>query len=209
MRTETSRRKDKGSNMELTKLGTRVGAFVFILVITCSPVLASSGGGEHHAPAFGKDMVFSIVNFVLLVAVFLYLYRKNASGAFAKRSLDIKIEMEEAAEAKRQAEAKYQEYKSRIEGLDREISQIREASAADAVREREALLAEARKQSDRMIQQAELTAKQEVESAKRELRREAAELAAGMAEELVRKSMTPEDQKNWVTSYIAKIGETR
>jgi F-type H+-transporting ATPase subunit b len=172
-------------------------------------VYASGGEGEHHATPFGKDMIFSIINFVILMGLFFFLYRKKGSGSFAKRSLDVKIEMEAAAEAKEKAEAKYNEYKARIDNLDAEIEKIRTLTQEDAGRERESILAEARKQSERMVEQAELTAKQEVESAKRELRREAAELAAGMAEELVKKSMTPEDQSNWVSSYIEKIGETR
>jgi F-type H+-transporting ATPase subunit b len=196
--------------MDITKMGTRIGTTAFILCITMSPLFASTGGeGEHHIPTFGMDMVYSIINFVLLVALFIYLYRKNASGAFAKRSLDVKLEMEEAAEAKKKAEAKFQEYQARINNLDKEIAAIRALSNEDAAKDRGLILDEARKQATRMVEQAELTAKQEIESAKRELRREAADLAAGMAEEKVRKSTTSEDQKNWVTSYIDKIGETR
>jgi F-type H+-transporting ATPase subunit b len=202
--------KNKGRNMDFRKTGIQAGTIVFILNITSSQLFASSGGGaEDHVPVFGMDMVYSIINFVLLVALFIYLYRKNASGAFAKRSLDVKLEMEEAAEAKRKAEAKYQEYQSRINNLDKEIGAIRALTSEDAAKDRELILDEARKQAERMVEQAELTAKQEIESAKRELRREAADLATGMAEERVRKSTTAEDQKNWVTSYIEKIGETR
>jgi len=189
-------------------MATRAGLlFVFMLNITASAAFAS--GGEPHATPFGKDMIFSIVNFVLLVLLFLYLYRKNASGSFAKRSLGMKIEMQEAAEAKRQAEAKYGEYKARIENLDKEISKIRDLAREDGDRERETILAEARKQAQRLLEQAELSARQEVENAKRALRQEAADLAAALAEDLVRKSATPQDQNNWVTSYIEKIGETR
>jgi len=201
--------KHEEGNMELRKMVRQAGLLLLCLLATCAPVLASGGGGERHPTPFGKDMIFSIINFVLLMAIFYYLYRKNASGSFAKRSLDVKIEMEEAAEAKRQAEAKYNEYKARIDSLDAEIEKIRSVALEDAQRERESILEEARKQSSRMVEQAELTARQEVASAKRELRREAADLAAGLAEELVKKSTTPEDQNNWVTSYIEKIGETR
>ena len=201
--------KYKERDMELRKMASRAGLLLFMLCITCTAAYASGGEGEPHATPFGKDTIFSIINFVLLMGLFFYLYKKNASGSFAKRSLDVKIEMEEAAEAKKQAEAKYNEYKARIDNLDAEIAKIRSLAKEDADRERESILAEAGKQSERMVEQAELTAKQEVESAKRELRREAAELAAGMAEELVKKSTTPEDQNNWVTSYIEKIGETR
>jgi len=193
--------------MERRKMARQAGLLFFFLLVSCAPSLASGGG--HEPVPFGKDMVFSIINFVLLMALFYYLYRKNASGSFAKRSLDVKLEMEDAAEARRQAQAKYDEYKARLDNLDAEILKIRSLTEEDAARERESILAEARKQAQRMIEQAELTARQEVESAKRALRREAAELAAGMAEDLVKTSTRPDDHNNWVTSYLAKIGETR
>jgi len=123
--------------------------------------------------------------------------------------MNVKIDMADAAEAKKQAEAKYHEYKSRIDNLDAEIGRILAAARQDGERERESMLAEARKQAQRLLEQAELTARHEVASAKRALRREAAELAAGMAEELVKRSVTAEDQNSWVASYIEKIGETR
>ena len=163
----------------------------------------------HHRPSFGMPMVFSLINFGLLVIAFLYLYKKKASGAFEKRSLEVKIEMEEAAEAKRQAEAKYKQYQARLDALDKEIEKIRQLAREDAVAERERLLAEAQKQTERMVEQAELTAKQEILNAKRKLRKEAAELASQIAEEQIKKAMTIEDQKNWVSSYIERIGELR
>lgn len=178
--------------------------------LLCAPALAGSeGGAEHHAAGFGMPMVYSIVNFVLLAAAFVYLYRKRGAGMFEKRSIEVKLQMEEAAEAKRQAEAKYQEYQKRIAGLDREIAKIRELVEADAEKERQAILADAQKQAEKMFRQAELTAKQEIEEARRQLRRDAAELAAELAAEIVKKAARPEDQRNWVNTYIEKIGEMR
>lgn len=189
-------------------MATRAGLLsILLLFVIRSAALAA--GGDHHEAHFGKETIFAIINFVILMSLFYYLYRKNASGAFARRSVDVKMEMSEAAEARKRAEAKYGEYKARIDNLDAEIGQILAMAREDGERERESILAEARKNAQRLLEQAELTARQEVENAKRALRREAAELAARMAEDLVKRSATAEDQSRWVTSYIEKIGETR
>ncbi len=172
--------------------------------VTCG---FASSGGHHEAPPFGKEMVFQIFNFILLVCLLVYVYRKNAAGAFEKRSLEIKTAMEEAAAAKKIAEEKYQEYQLRLVRLDDEIRQIMDHVKEDADKERELILAEAKKQADKQIKQAELTAKQEVALATQLLRKEAVELAAGMAAEAVKDKMTSEDQKNWVKTYIEKIGD--
>ena len=194
-------------NRERRNMAIRAG-LLSILVLFLPTATAFAAGGDHHA-SFGLDTIFAIINFVLLILLFYYLYRKHASGSFAKRSMNVKIDMADAAEAKKQAEAKYGEYKSRIDNLDAEIGRILAAARQDGERERESMLAEARKQAQRLLEQAELTARHEVASAKRALRREAAELAAAMAEELVKRSVTAEDQNIWVTAYIEKIGETR
>ena len=181
-----------------------------IVVFLCPAAFASGGAeGGHEPVGFGKDMVFKIANFLALVACFVYLYRKKSAGAFEKRSLEIKMEMEKAAEAKNKADEKYREYKARIEGLDEEIKKIRDLAKKDAEKEHEAIIAEAGKQSEKMIKQAELTAKHEIEQAKKLLRREAADLAREMAAGLLKKAITSEDHKNWVKSNIEKIGEMR
>lgn len=183
------------------------GAWVFL----CPNLLIASGAGEagHGAAPFGKEMIFQIINFALLVLLLLYVYRKFSAGdgGFKKRSLDVQMAMEEAAREKKKAEEKYREYQARIARLDDEVNKILERAREDAAREREAILAEARLQAEKFSKQAEFTSRQEIEQAKRDLRREAADLAAEIAAEILRKALTPEDQKNWIKLYTEKIGD--
>ncbi len=183
------------------------------LVVVFWAALAHASGtgheGAEHAARFDKAMVFQIINFILLVCLLVWAYRKSSegSGGFAGRSREVREAMEEAAAAKRKAEEKYLEYQARISALDGEIKEILDKAGEDAEREREAILEEARRQSERMIAQAELTAKQEVEAAKLELRKEAADLTVRLATEILEKSMTPDDHRSWIRSYIEKIGD--
>ncbi len=181
-----------------------------------SPLVWASAGGEEghhqeaeHAVHFGKPMIFQIINFILLVWLLVYVYRKYSSGSFEKRSLEIQMAMEEAAKAKKAAENKYLEYQTRVAQLDEEIEKILDLSKGDAEKERAAIIEEAKKQSEKMVQQARLTAKHEVVLAKQALREEAAELAAQMAADAIQKAATPEDQRKWVKAYIDKIGEVQ
>jgi F-type H+-transporting ATPase subunit b len=180
------------------------------LLAVGGPVAWASGGGEeHHEAHFGLPMIFQIINFALLVCLLLYVYRKYSAGSFEKRSLEIQTAMEDAAKAKKASEDKYLEYQTRVAQLDEEIGKILELSKGDADRERESIVEEAKKQSEKIVQQAELTAKHEVEQAKLELRKEAAELAAQMAADTVKQATTQEDHRNWVKTYIDKIGEVQ
>jgi len=180
-----------------------------------SPLVWASAGGEeghqeaHQAVHFGKEMIFQIINFILLVCLLVYVYRRYSSGSFEKRSLEIQMAMEEAAKAKKAAEDKYLEYQTRIAQLDEEIGKILELSKGDAEKEKTSIIEEAKKQSEKVVQQARLTAKHEVVLAKQALREEAAELAAQMAADAIQRAATPEDQRNWVQTYIDKIGEVQ
>ena len=184
-----------------------------LIVCLAGPACWAASGEEeghheaHHEVHFGKAMIFQIINFILLVCLLLYVYRKNSAGAFEKRSLEIQSAMDEAAKAKKDAEDKYLEYQARIAQLDEEISKVLELSREDAEKEKASIVEEARRQSERIVLQAELTAKHEVVLAKQELRKEAAELAAEMAAGAIKKATTPEDQRKWVQAYIDKIGE--
>lgn len=188
-----------------------------LVLLTGTVALASEGGGnaeqaghaEHHAVHFGMSEVFQIINFILLICLLVYVYKKFAGDGFEKRSVGIRMAMEEAAEARRKAEEKHKEYQARLAQLDREIQGLVDRAREDAAQEREKLIAQAHQQAEKLVKQAELSASQEVETAKVELRKEAAELAAGMAAEVLKKAITAEDQRSWVETYIEKIGELR
>ncbi len=186
-------------------------AVAFALVAAVVPLASwASGGGEGaHEAHFGKAEIFQILNFILLICLLVYVYRKNAAGSFEKRSLEIQTAMEEASKAKKAAEDKYLEYQTRVAQLDEEIGRIMELSRGDAEKERVSIVEEAKKQAEKIAQQAEVSARHEVDMAKQALRKEAAELAAQMAADTVKKATTQEDQRNWVKTYIDKIGEVQ
>lgn len=213
MRGKNSKNTEVRGDARFMKIAVAVLIGGLFLALYGSVGLASSEGGEahheeaHHEVHFGKEMVFQIVNFILLVCLLLYVYRRNGYRGFEKRSLQIQTAIEEATKAKKKAEDKYLEYQARIAQLDEEIEKILELAKEDGKKERASILEEAKRQSERIVQQADLTAKHEVLLAKQELRREAAELAAGLAADAIKKAAKPEDQRNWVKAYIDKIGE--
>ena len=206
----------KNCSRRKVRYGARLMRFSLAVMIVVAlfavlgPAAWAAGGGEaSHEVHFGKAEIFQIINFILLICLLLYVYRKNAAGSFEKRSLEIQTAMEEAAKAKKAAEDKYLEYQTRVAQLDGEIEKIMDLARGDAEKERASIIEEANKQSEKIVQQAELTAKHEVTLAKQELRKEAAELAAQIAADAVKQAATPEDQRSWVKAYIDKIGEVQ
>ena len=128
------------------RISVAVMISVALLALTGSVAWASGGGEEHHEVHFGKAMIFQIINFILLICLLVYVYRKNAAGSFEKRSLEVQTAMEEASEAKKAAEDKYLEYQTRVAQLDDEIGNIMDLAKGDAERERESIVEEAKKE---------------------------------------------------------------
>ncbi|MFN3407230.1 MAG: hypothetical protein ACK40E_05830 [Caldimicrobium sp.] len=73
------------------------------------------------------------------------------------------------------------------------------------MKERERIIEEAKLQAERLKDQAQVYIAQEIEKAKELLKYELAEESVKLAEEILRKNITPEDQKRLVKNFIDQI----
>ncbi|NWG75550.1 MAG: ATP synthase F0 subunit B [Rubrivivax sp.] len=190
------------------------GLIVGFCIVVCSALVSASETvkeaehhAEHHEAAFGKAEIFQIINFLLLVILLVFLYKKYAGDGFEKRSQQIKMAIEEAEHARRMAEQKCNEYRLRVEALEKEIEDILARAKEEADKEHEQILQEARVQAAKIRSQAEMTTKQEVIAARQLLRDEAINLAADLALGLLKKSVTGDDHRRFVELYVRKMGE--
>jgi F-type H+-transporting ATPase subunit b len=181
-------------------------AIIVPILMLSLPAIAMAatgeGGGEEHG---SSGMGWKIFNFALLVIGVYFAWTKAISKMLDKRGSDIKAAMDEAAKVKAAAEAKKKEYEEKLALLDSRIRHIQDELRLEGEAEKEKIAAEAKESAERIIAQAKLVADQEVQKAKDELRREAAELSMGMAEELLKKELTAADQKRLVGDYLSKL----
>ena len=161
------------------------------------------GGGI--SPKQWKKFIWWTVNFLILVAV-LYKFAKDPIvNLFRARKEAILNEYEDLMAKKREAERRYAELQEKLKGLEEEAKRLMEAFREQGEREKERIIAEAKENAERIKQQAELYIQQEVNKARAELQREVAEMAVKMAEELIRKNITPEDHKRLFNEFIEKV----
>src|SRR5947208_1026189 len=90
--------------------------------------------GEH-----GKLEMWKWANFIVLAGGLGYLIGKNAGPFFAGRSQQIRKDMVEAQEARRQSEARAAEVDRRLASLESEIAALRAESQKEAQAEGERL----------------------------------------------------------------------
>jgi len=167
---------------------------------------ASSGGGEpiDHAAQM-KDLAWRVLNTAILVFFLYKLAWKKMKGFFVDRREAIKAQMDQAETAKAEAEQKFKEYSDRLEKATGEITGIADMIKAQGVAEREKIIESAKRSSEKMKEDAKARMDQEYKKASGRLRIEAAELSVLMAEDILKKSVKPQDHENMVKDFLERM----
>jgi F0F1-type ATP synthase membrane subunit b/b' len=166
-----------------------------------------SGQGEH-----GWDttaLVASFVNFVILIGVFVYLFKDKLNVFLRERKAEVANALSEAARLKAEAEAKHKEYTERMAKLDQELAQIKQDVIAAGIKERDRIMAEAEHKAARMRQEAHFLVEQQVKQLRGELAREAIDGAIAAAEALLLKSTTSYDQQRLAQDYLNALSNNQ
>ncbi len=163
---------------------------------------ANHGGGVHIPWA---DIIKQAINFLILAGVLVYFLRKPLSSFLKERSELLRKAIDDAAKARADAAEKLAAIETRTAKLADEIAGMNAKMDVEAEAEGRRLQETAAVEISRIRVQSEFTGEQEVKKAREELRMEASLLAARAAEELVSKTLSPEDQERLVRENIEKI----
>jgi F-type H+-transporting ATPase subunit b len=171
---------------------------------------AAEAHGEHAAAhdAHGVnviELVASFVNFAVLLGLLVYLGRKPTQAYLASRRAAVVDGLAEAQRMKAAAEAKYNEYQTRLANLDAELAQIKSEIIASGEAERERIIAEAERKSARIRRETEFLIEQQVKQLRVDLTRESVEAAMTAAEKLLRERTTDDDQQRLARAYTSKL----
>lgn len=164
-----------------------------------APPKESVGFAERH------EVGLKVVNFAILAIGLGYLIRKNAGPFFDARSRKIRKAMIEAADARKEAEARIMAVESRLANLGVEIAALREESQKEATAEHEQVA----RLTDAEVAKIRTHAEQEIaaagKAARMELRRYTARLAVDLAEAKIRTRMTPAAQNALVEGFVTDL----
>ncbi len=181
---------------------------LLLIGMTCGIVCASGGGG--HEVASGvllKDFLYRVFNFAIVVAILVYFLRKPLKNALSGRTEEIEKALAEAQEIKDAAEAKFAEYDLKLATATEEIAEISAAIRREGEAEKQKIIASAKEMAIKIEKDAGNAADLEVAKARTELQREAVNLAVSVAEDLLKKNFTKEDDTRLIDEYMQKVGE--
>ena len=167
--------------------------------------------GDHHGEGSLsakklKDLFWRVINFIALMIILVKFGAKPIASGLSGRQQRIRDEIEELEARKAEAEKTYKEFETKLSTVEKDIDSIVEKAVAQAEVEKERIIEKAEQAAEDIKRQAELAIQNEITDARRTLKDEVADQAAVMAEALIVKNLTPEDQVKIIEDYLDKVG---
>jgi F-type H+-transporting ATPase subunit b len=162
--------------------------------------------GEKESPAIDLKMLgLQILNFSVLVFILV----KFGGGAINKmlrgRHEQLKADLASAAELRSAAEAKLKKQEARLSSLENEIAEMRRNLKAEAEAEKVRLIAASEERAARIKAETAFLIEQQVRDADLRLRRESADAALKIAEEILKRSIGAADQQRLVETFVGDV----
>ena len=180
---------------------------VLMVCLMAGVAIAAGGGGHDDSGALLKDFLWRILNFGLMAALLAFFLRKPIKNGLSARREGIEKELTEARQAKADAEAKFAEYDQKLALATEEITEIGNSIRREGELEQKKIIESAKEMAIKIEKDAENAAALEVAKARTELQREAVQLAVELAEDLLKKNFTKEDDARLIDEYMKKVGE--
>lgn len=153
-----------------------------------------------------KDLGWRIVNFIALMIILVKFAAKPIGSSLSARRNKIKDEIDDLNQKRSEAEASYNEFQEKLSTVESDIDKIVERAVAQAEVEKTKIIEKAEQAADDLKRSAEQAVLNEVAEARKILKNDVAEQAAVIAEELIVKNLTADDQVKIIENYLDKVG---
>lgn len=167
-------------------------------------------GGAHAVDSLSpeklKDLGFRVMNFLVLLIILVKFGAKPVADGLGDRRKQIRDEIEDLEAKKIKAEQDYNEFSAKLESVEKDVDSIVEKAVAQAEVEKVRILDAAEKSADDIKRAVNSAISNEITAAKRDLKNGVTEQAALMAEELIVKNLTADDQVKIIEDYLDKVG---
>jgi len=158
---------------------------------------------ELHIP----DMVWAIINFLVLVAILNKFLYKPLLGMLDKRKEEIVTNLENAKEAKNDALKMKEEYTRALEQSKQEAREILDKAVKIGEETKDSIIGQAREEATKITEKAQSMIRLEKEQAKAELRKEVASLAVLAAGKILDRTIQPEDHEKLISEFVHEVGD--
>lgn len=163
---------------------------------------AEHGEGEHAAFS-GKTFALQLVNFGVLLFILIYFGGKAMNKSLRARHEQLKAAIDDATRARDEAKQKVDTQARRVAELEKEVAALRGSMQQDSEREQARLIEAAQEKAKRIQEEMRFQIDQQVKAAEASLRAEVASASVKLAEELVKKSVNPDDERRLAQEFVS------
>lgn len=162
-------------------------------------------------PIISIDSTFfwQIINFFLLLFIVKKYFKEPISKIINERKQKIEAELVEATKNKKEAEQLLKEAEAQINSSKKEATEIVKAAQRKAEEEAHNLIKEARENRENILKTTELEIAKIKNDAKEELGREVKNLAAELAEKIIKEKVDDVQEISLIDKFIAEVGEDK
>ena len=164
---------------------------------------------EAEHPNEALSVLWRLLNFAILVGTLVYFLKSTVVSYLATRGAQIRQELVTASEMRTAASSQLADIQKRMATLPGELEALRTQGAADVKSEQARIAEAATHERERLLTQTRREIDTRLRIAKRELTEHAAMLAVQVAEQRIKREITPDDQVRLIDRYSSQLREAR
>jgi F-type H+-transporting ATPase subunit b len=150
-----------------------------------------------------------IANFAILAGALFYFLRSPVMGYLVSRGTQIRQDLVTAAQTREAATAQLAGIEEKMRLLPSELESLKRQGAEDVRAEQARITQAAAAERGKLLEQMKREIDMRLRVARRDLTEQAAQLAVGVAEERIKRTITPDDQLRLIDRYTTQLKEAR
>ena len=156
---------------------------------------------------FDLSLLFSIITFAVLFFILYHFFFKKVHDFMVQRENEVRSDIENAAESRRQAEATLERYNEQIAGAENEGREIIKQARDNAKDQAQGIIDDANDKAREIIEHSQEQIRRERFDARKKLREEVGELAVLAAGRIMEKEISADDHEDIISRVIEEADE--
>jgi F-type H+-transporting ATPase subunit b len=151
------------------------------------------------------ELLYKVINFVILVGGLAYVLRKPAAEFFSSRTASIRKGLDEGRKALEASQAQLQIVEEKLRHLEEEIAAFKASAMLEMEAERRRLQQTTAEEAARILESARAQMDTALRGAKLDLKNYAAQQSVALAGELIRTRLDDSGRRRLVTQFVTTL----
>ena len=170
-----------------------------------------TAAAEHEEKSEGHkhELLFKVINFIILVGGLGYVLRKPLANFFVERSASIRKSLDEGRKALEASQAQLQAVEDKLRRFEEGMASFRAAALDEMKAEREHLRRTTATEMEKMMDSLRVQMEVATKQARLELKLYGAQQAVEMARQMIGQRLDEAGQRRLVAHFVARLEERR